>query len=309
MGQYHSIINLDKRAGYLPRSIDSFQKLMEQACTVTPCAALIILLSDPNGWGGERIALIGDYAQDDDLDNSPYPASELYERLYLSQGIKNVGWLARKVLTESGIARFETETFTIHDSETRQDHQSRWHKANYGNPKDPESAPGVVVVNHDKQERLSPHLFGDKSTLLELAQDCHMGGTGAALTVLLAASCKGGRRGGGDIASSSPLVGSWAGDRISVLPEHQVDRGLQDISARMREVFVAADEARYEVHGSQVCRLSFDHTSNRWVTYQVVANGEVTAQGLTLWGAHREASAVEEWRPDARVEVQPVPVD
>jgi hypothetical protein len=30
-------------------------------------------------WAGDRIALVGDYAQDDDLPNSPVPASKIYD--------------------------------------------------------------------------------------------------------------------------------------------------------------------------------------------------------------------------------------
>lgn len=53
------------------------------------------------------------------------------------------------------------------------------------------------VVNLDKHEKLYPHVLGDGLKLMEFG--CSGDGTMTALAILLAGSCKGGPRGGGDI--------------------------------------------------------------------------------------------------------------
>lgn len=248
MGQYHNVVNLDKRAGYSPRSLASFVKLMEQGLTPAPCAALTLLLSDPNGWGGERIAVIGDYARNSDLPTAdPYPAAELWDRVHCSRGMKNVGWLARKVVTEAGIAEFERKTMTLRhgDGTTTRHHH---YDALYFEPAEQPTTPHVVAYNHDKNETITPTLLGDPGTLLGTAANGWWGGTGTALYVLLAASNKGGARGGGDFCSEDPMVGSWAADHISVLPASEVPEDATDITTDFRSRLSAVEHVRYDVH-------------------------------------------------------------
>ena len=76
-----------------------------------------------------------------------------------------------------------------------------------------------VPVNLDKRQYLSPHKFGDGMKLLELG--CSMNGTMTGLAILLA---DGNNRGGGDLRSDDPIIGSWAGDRI-VLAGDYADEG------------------------------------------------------------------------------------
>lgn len=71
------------------------------------------------------------------------------------------------------------------------------------------------VVNLDKKEFLHPHKFGDGLKLLEFG--CSSVGTMTALAVLLSV---GNGRGGGDIESTSVIVGSWAGDRIAIIGDY-----------------------------------------------------------------------------------------
>lgn len=73
-------------------------------------------------------------------------------------------------------------------------------------------------MNLDKQQYLHPHKFGDGLKLMEFGWS--LSGTLLGLTVLLASACKGGARGGGDIRSEDPLVGSWAGDRIAIVGDY-----------------------------------------------------------------------------------------
>ena len=71
------------------------------------------------------------------------------------------------------------------------------------------------IVNLDKREFLHPHAFGDGLKLLEFG--CSGGGVMSALAVLLANS---NNRGGGDLRSDNPIIGSWAGDRIIIAGDY-----------------------------------------------------------------------------------------
>lgn len=71
------------------------------------------------------------------------------------------------------------------------------------------------IVNLDKKEFLHPHKFDDGLKLMEFGQSAS--GTLLGLTILLA---DGNNRGGGDIRSDDPLIGSWAGDRIVIAGDY-----------------------------------------------------------------------------------------
>lgn len=93
--------------------------------------------------------------------------------------------------------------------------------------------------NMDRHEFLNPHSFGDGLKILEFAPSGH--GTMYGLGVLLAASNKGGARGGGDLhpwlggpgyegrevpargdedALMQHIVGRWAGDRVAIIGDY-----------------------------------------------------------------------------------------
>ncbi len=72
-----------------------------------------------------------------------------------------------------------------------------------------------VVVNLDKRQFIHPSAFGDGNKLLEFADSAP--GIMTALAVLLA---DGNGRGGGDLDSDNPIIGSWAGDRIVVAGDY-----------------------------------------------------------------------------------------
>jgi hypothetical protein len=71
------------------------------------------------------------------------------------------------------------------------------------------------IVNLDKKQYLNPHYFGDGAKLMEFA--CSSMGVLAALAILLADS---NGRGGGDLHSTHPIIGTWAGDRIVVTGDY-----------------------------------------------------------------------------------------
>lgn len=72
-----------------------------------------------------------------------------------------------------------------------------------------------LVVNLTKKEFLHPHRMGDGLKLMEFGNSC--GGTMTALAILLAVS---NGRGGGDIYSTSEIIGSWGGDRIVIIGDY-----------------------------------------------------------------------------------------
>jgi hypothetical protein len=100
MGQYHKIVNLDKREFIDPFGLSMGQKALEQLLSeVSTQEALFLLLmcsngrgggdvsaSDPYGligrWAGDRIAVVGDYTEDGDLGNYSdlYDDSEVYSK-------------------------------------------------------------------------------------------------------------------------------------------------------------------------------------------------------------------------------------
>lgn len=71
------------------------------------------------------------------------------------------------------------------------------------------------IVNLDKKQFLDTYTFNDGAKLLEFG--CSSEGTLTALAILLA---DGNGRGGGDLHSNHPIIGSWAGDRIVVAGDY-----------------------------------------------------------------------------------------
>ena len=75
------------------------------------------------------------------------------------------------------------------------------------------------IVNVKKRQYLNPHMFNDGMKLMEFGMSAS--GTLTALAVLLA---DGNGRGGGDLNSDNPIIGSWAGDPIVVAGDY-ADQG------------------------------------------------------------------------------------
>lgn len=250
MGQYHVIANLDKRLGYSPRSTGDFLKLTEFGHGGGAMCALVTLLD--GDWHGERVAIVGDYAESGDLPADAalragldpahlYAAINDPKWLRETQGIssdwRNVGWLARKVVADGGLGRFNREEWTVrdYDGTVRTSHGYRWELTPQPDNRQ------RVVVNLDRAETIDPAAFGDDRSPRAFAVANDVGGTLVALAVLLAVSSG---RGGGDVRGSSPLFGSWGGQRIGLLDPADT-AGYVDISARMRDALTAAGEGIY----------------------------------------------------------------
>jgi hypothetical protein len=71
------------------------------------------------------------------------------------------------------------------------------------------------IVNIKKKQYISPYKFGDGSKLMEFSMSAN--GVLAGLAILLA---DGNGRGGGDLNSDNPIVGSWSGDNIVIAGDY-----------------------------------------------------------------------------------------
>jgi hypothetical protein len=99
MGQYFLAVNLDKLEFLDAAWLGSAEKLRAQAHARfgIPLALMFLLatperrpradhvsIDNPDGvrgrWAGDRVAVVGDAAMDEDLPNTPIPASEIYAR-------------------------------------------------------------------------------------------------------------------------------------------------------------------------------------------------------------------------------------
>jgi len=75
------------------------------------------------------------------------------------------------------------------------------------------------IVNLDKKQYIVPHACNDGAKLMEFGLSSL--GTMSCLAILLA---NGNGRGGGDLHSQDPIIGSWAGDRIVITGDY-ADKG------------------------------------------------------------------------------------
>ena len=104
------------------------------------------------------------------------------------------------------------------------------------------------VVNLDKKQYLHPHKFGDGLKMMEFGSSGQ--GTMMGLTVLIACSHN---RGGGDIRSDDPLLGSWSGDRIAIIGDYSEENDIVGIDAS-----TIYDDESYEDISDQVVKLLVD---------------------------------------------------
>lgn len=74
-----------------------------------------------------------------------------------------------------------------------------------------------MIVNVDKKEYISPHDFDCGLKLMEFANPVYTGKIMSALAILLA---DGNGRGGGDLYSDNPIIGSWKFNRIVVTGDY-----------------------------------------------------------------------------------------
>ncbi|MDE2102164.1 MAG: hypothetical protein KGL39_33265 [Patescibacteria group bacterium] len=117
------------------------------------------------------------------------------------------------------------------------------------------------LVNLSKQQFIHPHRIGNGFKLYE--QFGWRYSTATALVMLLAASNKGGERGGGDFSARHPLIGSWAGDRIAFIGDYSKPDDIPNYNAKRiyQECKLACSLS--ETPGARKCRKRWTHISSR----------------------------------------------
>jgi len=119
MGQYWVIVNIDKKEFINPHKLGCGAKQLEIASSEVINIALVMLLSshpEERGggdfeikgnsrraigrWAGDRIVIIGDYAEDTDID-LPVPASKLYDLCHASKTFTDISPMLREAIQET----------------------------------------------------------------------------------------------------------------------------------------------------------------------------------------------------------------
>lgn len=271
MGQYHVIVNLSKREYLMPKTFTDGHKLMEFGSSGAGAMFAFGWLLKGR-WHGDIVTIAGDYAEDGDYDK------QLLKDLGLDLGVSTLYRVATagsertpvkkdflytvkedgKIVDKTDDVAFKTsKTFTNVSEQTIADivasGDATFKKDGFGMMRfDDIQRTGSfsILVNEENGEAIDPRAFGDSGRFMSFASDA-FGGTMTALAVLLASSCKGGRRGGGDpnIDSTSAavdLVGSWADCRISIKPRKELQY-CKDISEKMRNLLESSGEGKYKV--------------------------------------------------------------
>ncbi|MDP3892314.1 hypothetical protein [Nocardioides sp.] len=239
---YHRIINLTQRQAIEPTDAGALDKILEFGLQSASAMAALWLLLGREAWCGDRIAILGYEGRRGDLAAEVIAETGLDGTAYYDFSLGSSAQLAREVLVERGICSFDTLT-------------SKGVELWYARPcpEVPRAGVDVVAANLDRGEVLDPAQFGDSRDLNLAAARGGYGGVTTALAAALAASNRGGSRGGGDLRSRDPFVGSWAGDRVGVVPVAQASDFI-DVSAHVRTLLTEAGAARYDVSGGVVTR-------------------------------------------------------
>src|ERR1035437_6782691 len=155
------------------------------------------------------------------------------------------------------------------------------------------------LINLDKKQFVYPHQIGNGLKLKE--QVGWEYSTATVLVMLLAASSRDGGRGGGDFHAEHPLVGSWAGDRVSFVGDYAE---AEDIPG--------SDAPRiYEVCSGEA-KTGGDQQLDGWVNVSAGASlrgqvgdhpGDLAREGERRLGRVRERDGVAVVLPDVHARV------
>jgi len=106
------------------------------------------------------------------------------------------------------------------------------------------------LVNLTKKQFVNPHNIGNGLKLHEqIGFDCS---TATALTMLLA--CSNGR-GGGDFQSKSPLMGSWAGDKIAFIGDYTEKGDIKGVNTVNIYKACSANAKGFRDISLEVCKM------------------------------------------------------
>lgn len=146
MGQYHYLVNLDKREFINPHKLAVGLKACEQLGSFpsTP-QALFVLLVCSNGrgggdlaetrgfgeriigrWAGDRIAVVGDYAEDTDI-RAPLhdPVSAIYDLCYEGR-YREISDLVRPVLAAELGVEYVVEPRVFRNADGSEERYESW---------------------------------------------------------------------------------------------------------------------------------------------------------------------------------------
>lgn len=245
MGQYHLIANLDTREYLDPHETGNGVKLMEFGSgSYGTMFGLGLLLSGK--WDGTRIAILGDYGEIKDLPEDilgkdifiNYDEGETpYSTIRTSTDYAEISSFTRHLMYRTGLVKKLPDARVFNYFEVLN--------------KEIETSYDAVIFNHTKQEYISGDCFGDTNDLYHFI----VGGAGSvmnAFAILLASSCTGGARGGGDYHSGltyDDFVGTWAGDIVGFVPLDEVSAQATNISEKIRDniAFVENGYVSYSV--------------------------------------------------------------
>lgn len=212
MGQYHQITNLDKVAGLYSREMGSGLKLLEQGGDGYggPTTGLALLIAPGAPWHGDHLVVGGDYEKEGDLPGVPHavdPTTNEPYSVFYKYPSEAATVLAKRLAGEAFGIRYNKigERHIYADTDSDAERIRRL----IVNVDDDKAFGPLYVCNLDKQEYLDPREWGAGRNLPAIALR-HEGVMAA--TFILLAICNG--RGGGDLHSNHPIIGTWGGDRI-----------------------------------------------------------------------------------------------
>jgi hypothetical protein len=133
------------------------------------------------------------------------------------------------------------------------------------------------VVNTTKGQYLKPHTFGSGAKLMEFSSDGMSIMQG--LAILLA---DGNNRGGGDLYSDNPLIGSWAGDSVIVTGDYADEGKFVPVKNRKENLYTYASENYEDISQEVICCLCED----RWWKQEYY--NQWKAQNFEDWNEERQ---------------------
>ena len=138
------------------------------------------------------------------------------------------------------------------------------------------------VVNTTKGQTLTPHAFGSGAKLMEFSSDWMSMMQG--LAILLA---DGNGRGGGDLNSNNPLVGSWAGDNIVIAGDYADEGKFVPIKGKKENLYSYSEENFEDISFKVIGALCDD----RW--FREEYHDEWKKRDFSDWNEERQQFKVE----------------
>jgi len=141
------------------------------------------------------------------------------------------------------------------------------------------------IVNVKKREYINPHMFNEGLKLMEFGMSA--GGSLTALAVLLSNGCG---RGGGDLHSDNPIVGSWAGDPIVVAGDYGDDGKFLPADKSDMNLYCVAEDEGTDISAKVLDALMED----RWFREDFIKNWGHANIHDSYYG--EQTKIVEKWK-------------